>query len=424
MKRQLLQQIESSETKVCVLGVGYVGLPLLLNIASANFAAIGYDIDQSRIDQLNTGQSGLSHIPNFYDKKLSFTTDIQDAADCSIFVICVPTPLDNGLPDNSYIDKAVATIKSVVKPGCLVSLESTTYPGTTKETVCKALEDLGLVIGTDAFVCFSPEREDPGRKTHDLSTTPKIVGGATIECGDVGRTFYQKFVKSIVRVSSLEVAEASKLIENTYRAVNIALANEFKTIFDILEIDFYEAMDAAATKPYGFAPFFPGPGVGGHCIPIDPFYLTWKTAQTSPNHTPLIDHALEINEKAYLRTIDALSRELLARGKDLLKRPKILLVGASYKTGVEDVRESPFFNILNALLVVGVYVDYLDPLVPTLKHAGTVFRSVREVGLNYDAAIIVTTQPGVDYANLQATMPFIIDSRRSYDKHYDNVIRA
>lgn len=342
----------------------------------------------------------------------------------SDFVICVPTPLANGLPDNSYIDSAVAAIKTVAKPGCLVSLESTTYPGTTKETVCKALEELGLTIGKNAFVCFSPEREDPGRKSHDLSTTPKIVGGATIDCGDVGRAFYQMFVQSIVKVSSLEVAEASKLIENTYRAVNIALANEFKTIFDTLGIDFYEAMDAAATKPYGFAAFFPGPGVGGHCIPIDPFYLTWKTAQTKPNLTPLIDHALEINEQAYLRTIDALAKELLARGKNMLDKPKVLLIGAAYKAGVEDVRESPFFSILNALLVVGVHVDYLDPMVPQLKWAGTTMTSVREIGLNYDAAIIVTTQPGVDYSNLQATMPIIIDSRRSYDKHYDNVVRA
>jgi UDP-N-acetyl-D-glucosamine dehydrogenase len=220
------------------------------------------------------------------------------------------------------------------------------------------------------------------------------------------------------------VAEASKLIENTYRAVNIALANEFKTIFDTLDIDFYEAMDAAATKPYGFAAFFPGPGVGGHCIPIDPFYLTWKTAQVEANRTPLIDHALEINERAYLRTIDALARELLARGKNMLDKPKVLLIGAAYKAGVEDVRESPFFSILNALLVVGVHVDYLDPMVPQLKWAGTTMTSVREIGLNYDAAIIVTTQPGVDYSNLQATMPIIIDSRRSYDKHYDNVVRA
>lgn len=430
MKNFICNEIIHASAKVCVIGVGYVGLPLLLAVSKAGFRAIGYDINQARIDQLNSGESGLSHIPNtelqeyIQSGKLTFTSNVHDANGSQIFVICVPTPLDElGLPDNSYIDSAMASISSIVYPGCLVSLESTTYPGTTRETVCTVLEAKDLVVGTDAFVCFSPEREDPGRKTHTLATTPKIVGGVTEACGYVASAFYQKFVNTVVKVSSPEIAETSKLIENTSRAVNIALANELKGICDVLSIDFYEAMDAAATKPFGFAPYYPGPGVGGHCIPIDPFYLTWKTAQVEKDKTPLIDKALLINETAHFRTIDALTEALTANGISIFSKPTILLIGAAYKPGVEDVRESPFFKIAEQLLSLGVVIEYHDPMVPSLELSGMIYNSVDEF-LGYDGAIIVTNQPMVNYEDLRLKMPFVIDSRRSYSKPHFNVIRA
>ena len=428
MKEELLKRIESADLEVCVLGVGYVGLPLLLSLIGAGFRAIGYDVDQSRVDTLLSGKTGLTHLPDsklreaITTNRLRFSTNFKDCHDSSVFVICVPTPLDGeGLPDNSFIYQAMERVYEAIKPGSLVCLESTTYPGTTRETIVHMFSAKGLKLGEEAFGCFSPEREDPGSKSHDLSTTPKVVGGLTPQCGEVAAAFYQKIVQTVVSVETAEAAEMAKLIENTFRAVNIAMANEIKKACDVLKIDFYDAMDAAATKPFGFMPFYPGPGVGGHCIPVDPFYLTWKVAQEK-GETPLIDKALEINETAHLRIINALTQQLIGRGIHVFDHPKILLIGAAYKPGISDVRESPFFSIAGAFDTLGIQFDYHDPLVPEIMVHGRLMKSV-EISSNYAAAVIVTNQKGVDYQAL-LSLPFIIDSRGSYKEKYAHVIRA
>lgn len=412
-------------TKVGVIGVGYVGLPLALTmVEQGDLNVVGFDTNHQRVAALNAGRSELVHVDDarLSSNKLLFTSDPELLRDCSTYVICVPTPLDHaGLPDLTAVRAAAQTVVSVVKTGDLVCLESTTYPGTTRDVLTPLLAAGGLNVGTDVFVCFSSEREDPGRQNFNVKTTPKVVGGLTLACGEVGREFYEMFVDSVVLVKTAEVAELSKLFENTHRAVNIALANELKDCADALKVDFYAAMDAAATKPFGFTPYYPGPGVGGHCIPIDPVYLTWKV-HIAGYKTPLIDAALRINDEAHGRAIQVLGEQIWA---NVWTGIKILLVGAAYKKGVSDVRESPFFKIAGACRSLDATVKYFDPLVPALEMFGRIEYSVGEVlPGEYDCAVIVTDQPGINYKKLLESVKFVVDCRRTYPDGTEGVIRA
>ena len=422
-----LQKIHNKTARIGILGLGYVGLPLALNFNRNGYKVLGLDIDSRKTTAINEGRSYIEHIPSSEIAEMKgkglfeATTDFAQSATCDALIICVPTPLDqHHAPDLSYVINTVEAVLPYIRAGQVMSLESTTYPGTTKEELQPRIEAKGFTIGQDYFLLFSPEREDPGNKDFPSHKIPKIVGGTTPECIEVGKALYKAAFENIVPVSSPAVAEFAKLLENIYRSVNIGLVNEMKMVADKMGIDVWEVINAAATKPFGFKAFYPGPGIGGHCIPVDPFYLTWK-AKEYGIHTRFIEIAGEINEAmpeyVVRRTAEILSR----KKKKALNGAKILVMGLAYKADVDDERESPSFHILDQLLDHGAEPEFYDPHVPQIRpvRKHPYWRGRKSAEWNeqsvksYDAVIISTWHSKFNKDELLAWADTIIDTRNA-----------
>jgi UDP-N-acetyl-D-glucosamine dehydrogenase len=438
MKDTFVEKVATRKARVGVIGMGYVGLPLLLEFAKQGFPTLGLDIDSRKVESLKAGRSYIKHIP---DEPIArqfgaggaadATTDYGRAATCDALIICVPTPLTHHRdPDMSYIESTAHSVGPHIRRGQLVSLESTTYPGTTEEVLIPILEKhSGLKAGVDFLVAFSPEREDPSNPDFRTATIPKVVGGLDPASLEAARALYGAVICRTVPVSSCRAAEATKLMENIFRCINIALVNELKIVFTEMGIDVWEVIEAAKTKPFGYMPFYPGPGLGGHCIPIDPFYLTWKAREFGVP-TKFIELAGEINtgmpDYVITRTMLALS----ARGKPI-KGAKILLVGLAYKKNVDDDRESPTYVLWQKLVKLGAHVAYHDPYCPVVRptrehpgFAGVRSRTWEEIARDgYDAAIISTAHDNVDHAKLAAIVPLVVDSRGALPA-LPNVVKA
>lgn len=362
----LIKKIKERNANIGIIGLGYVGLPLVIEFCRAGFNVTGFDIDEDKIKLLKKGESYIKHISSEDIKKLDKftpTVDFSRVSKIDCIILCVPTPLSEYRePDLSYVFNTAKTVAKYLRKGQLIVLESTTYPGTTDEDLRAILEETGFKAGIDFYLAYSPEREDPNNKDFTTRTIPKVIGGYTSKCLKVAETLYNQIVKQTVLVSSTKIAEATKLLENIYRAVNIALVNELKILFDRMGIDIWEVIEAAKTKPFGFQAFYPGPGLGGHCIPIDPFYLTWK-AREYDVHTKFIELAGEINSGMPYYVLQKVIEYLNEKGKSI-HRAKILILGLAYKKDVDDVRESPSLKLIQLLKEKGAEVDYNDPYIP------------------------------------------------------------
>ncbi len=432
----LEKKIRDRKARIGVIGLGYVGLPLVKTFLNKGFSVIGFDVDSKKIQALNQGRSYIKHISagelrKFLALKMfEATCDFNRLPAADAVLICVPTPLDSHRnPDLSYVLDTTRVIADNLRRGQLVILESTTYPGTTDEEMLPILESHGLRAGTDFFLAFSPERENPGDPVYSTSNTPKVVGGFSRECLRVAKALYDQIVCRTVPVSSTKVAEASKLLENIFRSVNIALVNELKMIFERLDIDIWEVIQASSSKPFGFMPFYPGPGYGGHCIPVDPFYLTWKAKEVDYS-TKFIELAGEINTAMPYYVISKTSEALGERGR-CLAGSKILVLGVAYKKDIDDQRESPALKIISILQKKGARVSYNDPLVPRSsghrEYPGLNLRSVPLTAARLrasDAVIIATAHSAYDYPWLVKNARLIIDSRNAIKGRRRNVVKA
>ena len=420
-----LYKVLTRQAKVGVMGLGYVGLPLLRLFASKRFSVTGFDIDEEKIAKLSAGDSYIKSVSSeelarlLEEKTLAVTTDFERLGDMDAIFVCVPTPLTaEGKPDVSSIKQTAKAIAATLRKGQLIVLESTSYPGTTREIMKPELERKGLKVGEDFFLAFSPEREDPGNKDFTIEQIPKIVGGIEEFSSRATAALYGEAVNRVVEVSSCEAAEAAKLLENTYRCVNIALVNELKMLFDRMGIDVWEVIHAAATKPFGFQAFYPGPGLGGHCIPIDPFYLSWKAREYQFN-TRFIDLAGELNIQMPYYVMAKLEEALRRQGKRV-DGSKILMLGLAYKKDIDDPRESPSFKLLEMLEQKGATVVYNDPNIPKFpnmrhyKHLKVKNVALTEQVLRaVDAAMIVTDHSGFDYEQIAKHAPLIVDTRNA-----------
>lgn len=421
MKEKLLQKIRDRSACVGVVGLGYVGLPLALEFAKAGFRVIGYDLSERITAGIMAGRSHIQDVPDaelaaFVDSgRITATTDEAKLREMDAISIAVPTPLGKTRdPDMSYVLSAADAIARNAHKGLVIVLESTTYPGTTRELMQPKLEEAGLTIGKDVFLAFSPERVDPGNKTWTTKNTPKIVGGITPACSDVASALYASCLDTVVPVSSTETAELVKLLENTFRAVNIGLVNEMAIVCDKLGVDVWEVIDAAATKPFGFMRFSPGPGIGGHCIPLDPHYLAWKM-RTLNYKTRFIDLASEINSGMPVLVVEKVARALNDEAKPV-KGSRILVLGLAYKKDIDDVRESPALDVIRLLEEQGAEVSFHDPFVSSFREDGHVRHGV-ELGdselAESDAVVIVTDHSGVDYQRVVDLAPLVIDARNA-----------
>ena len=400
--------------RVGIVGLGYVGLPLAVAFAAAGVEVVGVDISAQRVGEINAGDSYIEDVPDAELAaalpRLNATTDYASLADVDAVLICVPTPLTpNREPDLGPLLSSAEAVGEVVRAGQVVVLESTTYPGTTRERVAPLLERGGLRAGVDFNLAFSPERVDPGRTDYTLVNTPKVIGGLTEACGDRAEEVYRVVCNEIVRVATPEAAELTKLLENIFRAVNIALVNELALLTDRMGIDIWEVIDAAATKPYGFMRFEPGPGMGGHCLPVDPFYLSWR-AREFDMATEFIELAGKVNQQMPYHCVAKLQRTLNDRGI-AVRGARIALLGVSYKPGVGDVRESPALKIIELLLKLGAEVVYHDPYVPTLKRFELESKPLEQALAGTDLVLIVTAHAGIDYDALAADGTCVFDLR-------------
>jgi UDP-N-acetyl-D-glucosamine dehydrogenase len=435
---RLRQAIEERTAKVAILGLGYVGLPLALTFAERGFPVLGFDVDDAKVERLGQGESYIDHVPAarvaalVESGRLEATADFGRLAEADALLLCVPTPLTpQREPDMTYVLGTVATVAAHLRPGQLVVLESTTWPGTTDELLRPRLEAGGLVCGRDVFLAFSPEREDPGNPDFSTSTIPKVVGGVDELSGDLAEALYAAALSGgTVRVSSARTAEASKLTENIFRGVNIALVNELKMVYDRMGIDIWEVLDAAETKPFGFMRFNPGPGWGGHCIPVDPFYLSWKAREYGVS-ARFIELAGEINVAMPRYVVGKLQAALNDRGK-AVKGSKVLLLGLAYKKDVADPRESPAFEILDLLLGMGAEVSYHDPHIPEAPamRSWPELPSLKSTSLNedtlqaLDAVIIITDHERIDYSRIADHVPLVIDTRGVFKESRTTVVKA
>ncbi|MDB4558945.1 nucleotide sugar dehydrogenase [Amylibacter sp.] len=418
---------------VGILGLGYVGIPLALRIVEAGGKVLGFDVVQKRVDLLNSGQSPIKHLSHESISEMvaggfEATTDFARSAECDALIICVPTPLSvTREPDLSFITSTMESIAPYLRKGQLLSLESTTWPGTTDEVILPYVTAAGLEVGADFFLVYSPEREDPGNENFETRTIPKIVGGHTPACLKAGEELYGKFIDIVVPVSSTQAAEMVKLLENIHRSINIGLVNELKIVADAMGLDIFEIINAAKTKPFGFTAYYPGPGIGGHCIPIDPFYLTWK-AREFGLHTRFIELAGEVNAAMPQYVVDKTVRALNGVGKSL-QGAKVLALGIAYKRDVDDMRESPSVFVMELLREWGADVHYHDPNVPvfpTMREHDFDLSSVELTAKNlaqYDAVVLLTDHREVDYDLVLRTASIIVDTRGKFPEA-PNVTRA
>ncbi len=431
---EILEKFAQRKATIGIVGMGYVGQPLAIRYAHVGFGVLGFDINKPRVDELNAGHSSIEHISDeevsaANARGMECTTDFSRISEADAIILCLPTPLNKYRePDLSFVTQTCDTIAPYLRKGQLVSLESTTYPGTTEEEILPRITQYGLEVGKDIFLVYSPEREDPGNSKYSTATIPKIVGGHTNACLEVGVALYSAAINKTVPVSSTKTAEMTKLLENIQRAVNIGLVNEMKIVADKMGIDIFEVVDAAATKPFGFSPFYPGPGLGGHCIPIDPFYLTWK-AREYGLHTRFIELAGEINQQMPEYVFGKLVSALNARGKPLTQS-RVLILGISYKKNVDDVRESPSIQLMELVSSHGAIVSYSDPHVsrfPEMRaHAfDLISTEVTAASLEkVDAVILATDHDTFDYDLIGRHAPLIIDSRGRYRENAEHIVRA
>lgn len=431
----LLERIKNRDVNIGIIGMGYVGLPLVIEFCRAGFSVTGFDIDKEKVELLKEGKSYIKHIDPLRIKECkSFepTGDFNRLSLMDCIIICVPTPLNrNREPDLSFVLNTTKSIADNLRKGQLIVLESTTYPGTTDEDMRKILEETGLKAGRDFYLAYSPEREDPNNGKYSTRAIPKVVGGYTAKCLRVASTLYSQIIEQVVPVSSTRVAEATKLLENIYRAVNIALVNELKKLFEKMDIDIWEVIEAAKTKPFGFQAFYPGPGLGGHCIPIDPFYLTWK-AREYEFPTRFIELAGEINTSMPYYVVNKTMEALNKRGKTI-NGAKILILGLAYKRDVDDVRESPSLKLIEILQEKGAKVDYNDPYVPTPPKMRKYKLDKSSVPLTngnlskYDCVIVATDHSVYDPKFIADNSQLIIDTRnliRNLTNHSGKVVKA
>lgn len=425
----LVEKIRNNESLVGVIGLGYVGLPLALGFAKRGHQVLGLDIDQSKIDSLKKGKSYIEHIDSVPVAEavsaglLDATVDFSKAKECDALILCVPTPLDkHHEPDLSYVLGTLESLLPYLRKEQVLSLESTTYPGTTEEELRPRIEAQGLVVGENFYLVYSPEREDPGNPDFSSTNIPKVMGGSTPACTEVGLALYNAVVEEVVPVSSTQVAEFAKLLENIYRSVNIGLVNELKVAADKMGIDIWEVIDAAATKPFGFKAFYPGPGLGGHCIPIDPFYLTWKAREYGV-HTRFIELSGEVNKSMPDFVIQKAILALNTKEKSM-KGSRVLVLGLAYKENVDDMRESPSFHLMDKLQELGAKVDYHDPHIPkippTREHAhwtGKESASVKKEDISgYDLVIISTNHKRCELSEVVRSAELILDTRNAIAK--------
>ena len=418
--RKLISKIETRDARIGVVGLGYVGLPLAVEFAELGFSVTGFEVAPEKVEALGRGESYVGDVPSeqlaavVEAGRLEATLDYNRLREADAICICVPTPLNKtGDPDVSYIMSVTDSVRKTIRVGQLIVLESTTYPGTTRELLLPALSDRGrLVVGTDFFLAFSPERVDPSNPVYKIRNTPKVVGGITPTCAEVGRALYSTIIDQVVAVSSTEAAELTKLLENTFRSVNIALANEMAVVCDKLGVDVWEVIAAAATKPFGFMKFTPGPGLGGHCIPVDPHYLSWKM-KTLDYKTRLVELASEINAEMPYYVTEKIAAVLNEHGKPV-KGSRVVVIGAAYKRDTADTRESPALDIIQLLAKHGADVLYHDPLVPSLRHEGQDLESVpldQELLAGADVVVIVTDHSDIDYDLVRRSGLPVIDTR-------------
>lgn len=421
LKEQLLEKINNKTAKVGVVGLGYVGLPLAVEKANAGYETIGFDVQEKKVESVNAGQNYIGDVVDEELKKLvkdgtlRATADFSFVKDVDTICICVPTPLDlYKQPDLSYVVSSTKSVAQYLHKGMLVILESTTYPGTTEEVLKPILEESGLKCGEDFFLAFSPERVDPGNKEYNTKNTPKVVGGCTEECTEVAAALYRNILEGDIHtVSSPAVAEMEKILENTFRNINIGLANEMAILCNRMGIDVWEVIDAAKTKPYGFMPFYPGPGLGGHCIPLDPFYLEWK-AKEYDYHTRLIETSGEINDSMPEFVLDNVMK-ILNKNKKALNGAKVLLLGVAYKNDIDDYRESPAFKVIELHEKNGADLMVNDPYCPVSKYKNKTYNSVdwKEVIDESDIVIITTNHSCYDYESIVARAKAVYDTRNA-----------
>lgn len=431
---ELKERLDQKKATIGIVGLGYVGLPLLIRYSSIGYKVIGIDIDTRKIESINSRQSYIEHINSASIARAvsdgaTATSDFSRAAECDALILCVPTPLSKHRePDLSFVISTVDALAPYFRAGQVLSLESTTYPGTTEEELLPRVTNSGFIVGEDFFLVYSPEREDPGNPNFETRTIPKVCGGQTAKCSEIGVALYTSAIDRVVRVSSAKVAEMTKLLENIHRAVNIGLVNEMKVVADKMGIDIFEVVDAAATKPFGFTPYYPGPGLGGHCIPIDPFYLTWK-AREYGLHTRFIELSGEINRAMPEYVVGKLMDGLNEHGK-ALKGSNILVLGIAYKKNVDDMRESPSVEIMELLRGKGADVQYSDPHVPVfprMREHSFDLASVELIPENissYDGIILATDHDDVDYESVLFHARLIIDTRGKYRSPNANVLKA
>ncbi|MFZ5809681.1 MAG: nucleotide sugar dehydrogenase [Chloroflexota bacterium] len=428
-QKRLIQKFQDKSAQVAILGLGYVGLPLAAVFAEAGFVVTGFDPDQKKVDTIQRGESHIQDVPAETVKRLVQAGKLSATADFSLLKkmdavsICVPTPLrKTGDPDLSFILDATAELAKHIHPGMVVVLESTTYPGTTREILLPRLEqEADLTAGENFFLAFSPERVDPGRQDWTTLNTPKVVGGITPACTEVAAAWYRQALQTVVAVSSAEVAEMAKLLENTFRMINIGMVNEMAIMCDRLGIDVWEVIDAAATKPFGFMKFTPGPGLGGHCIPIDPLYLSWKLRAL--NYTArFIELASEINTNMP-RYVVGKVQDALNQHRKPLKGSQVLVLGAAYKPDIDDLRESPALDVMGLLRQKGALVSYHDPYIPSLHHEGIAYQSVpnlMEAVHTADCVVIITNHSAYDYPAILREAQLIVDTRNALGKERKN----
>ena len=433
-EQNIIPKIKDRTAVIGVIGLGYVGLPLMIRFGEEGFRIIGFDIDDNKVERLNSGESYIKHIPSETIKQLRAkdtfyaTSDYSKLREVDSILICVPTPLNNKRePDLSYIENTSDEIARYLREGQLIALESTTYPGTTREILLPKLEKKGFTVGRDFFLVFSPEREDPGNPTYNTKNIPKVVGGITPACTEAGKTLYEQIIDRVIAVSTPEIAEFTKLLENIFRAVNIALVNELKMLADRMGVDIWEVIETASSKPFGFMPFYPGPGLGGHCIPIDPFYLSWKARELNFN-THFIELAGEVNTAMPEYVVSKITDALNEKGQSL-KNAHLLILGVAYKKDTDDIRESPGVEIIDILKNKGAQVDYHDPHIPAFSgmrrypHLAMKRVELTEKKLQeYDCAVIITDHSYYDYEWIVEHSNLIVDTRNATGKIRNNKI--